>query len=94
MRVVIVQEDSRVSVEGQSERVDLSTLDANTHVVQWYGDFGEVEFKYDLVKNTKPPNVRITDFTPYQKYVDAWMVEAQKPLATPVQPTTPVANAA
>jgi hypothetical protein len=80
MRVVIIPEDNRVSVEGQSEKVDLSTLDEDIHVVQWYGTVGEVEYKHDYVANTKANNIRIDDFAPYQKYVDAWMVEAQKPL--------------
>lgn len=93
MRVVIIQEDNRVSVEGFSETVDLSTLDEGIHVVQWYGTVGEIEYKHDYVANTKAPNVRITDFTPYQKYVDAWMVEAQKLLPPPVV-ALPVANAA
>jgi hypothetical protein len=93
MRVVIIAEDNRVSVEGFSETVDLSTLDEDIHVVQWYGTVGEVEFKHDYIANTKAPNVRITDFAPYQKYVDAWMVEAQKLLPPPVAVAT-VANAA
>src|ERR1700722_14604058 len=84
MRVVIVAEDNRVSVEGFSETVDLSTLDEDIHVVQWYGAVGEVEYKHDYVANTKKNNDRITDFTPYQKYVDAWMIEAQKPLPAKV----------
>jgi hypothetical protein len=78
MRVVIINEDSRVSVEGQSEFVDLSTLDEDIHVVQWYGTVGEIEFKTDYVENSKKMNERITDFSPYQKFVDAWTVEAQK----------------
>jgi hypothetical protein len=87
MRVVIVAEDNRVSVEGQSEIVDVSTLDEDIHVVQWYGTVGEVEYKHDYIANTKAPNVRITDFTPYQKHVDAWMIEAQKPLPVVVAKT-------
>jgi hypothetical protein len=81
MRVVIIAEDGRVSVEGQSEFVDLSTLDENINVIQWYGDNGEVEYKHDYVNNSREPNLSITDFAPYQKFVDAWMVEAQKPIA-------------
>jgi hypothetical protein len=46
---------------------------------------GKVEYKTDYINNTRKPNARIADFTPYQKYVDTWMVEAQKPL-----PPTPV----
>jgi hypothetical protein len=72
MRIVIIAEDSRVFVEGHSETVDLSTLDEDIHVVQWYGTVGEVEYKHDYVANTKKMNDRITDFTPYQKFVDAW----------------------
>jgi hypothetical protein len=78
MRVVIIADDGRVSVEGQSEFVDLSTLDEDINVIQWYGANGEVEYKHDYVKNSREPNLSITDFAPYQKFVDAWMVEAQK----------------
>jgi hypothetical protein len=34
MRVIIITEDSRVSVEGQSETVDLSTLDEDCSMVR------------------------------------------------------------
>jgi hypothetical protein len=80
MRVTIVAEDSRVNVEGQSEVVDLSTLDEEIHAVQWYGTVGEVEYKTDYINNTRKANERIDDFTPYQKFVDLWTVEAQKEL--------------
>ena len=84
MRVIIIAEDSRVSVEGQSETVDLSTLDEEIHVVQWYGTVGEAEY-FNAPGAKFKANTPITDFTPYQKYVDAWTVEAQKPLpAKPV----------
>jgi hypothetical protein len=82
MRVTIIAEENRVNVEGQSETVDLSTLDENIYVVQWYGAVGEVEYKHDYVANTRKANDRITDFTPYQKFVDAWTLEAQKAVAT------------
>jgi hypothetical protein len=77
MRVTIIAEDNRVNVEGQSETVDLSTLDEDIHVIQWYGNVGEIEYKYDYVAGGKKPNDRITDFSPYQKFVDAWEVEAR-----------------
>jgi hypothetical protein len=78
MRVTIIAEDNRVNVEGQSETVDLSTLDDNIHVIQWYGTVGEVEYKYDYINSGKKPNELIEDFSPYQKFVDAWEVEARK----------------
>jgi hypothetical protein len=102
MRVTIIADDSKVVVEGQLEIVDLSTLDEEIHAVQWYGTVGEVEYKHDYIENTRKPNDRITDFSPYQKFVDAWEVEAKKPLLVTapvtvpvtVPGTVPVANAA
>jgi hypothetical protein len=46
------------------------------HVVQWYGTVGEVEFKTDYIANTRKHNERFDDFTPYQKFVDAWTAAA------------------
>jgi hypothetical protein len=90
MRVTIIGEDHRVNVEGQSEYVDLSTLDEDISVVQWYGASGEVEYKNDFIANTRKPNERITDFAPYQKFVDLWMTEAQKLVPTTVVPVPEV----
>jgi hypothetical protein len=44
--------------------------------VQWFGTVGEVEFKTDYIANTRKANERIDDFTPYQKFVDAWTAAA------------------
>jgi hypothetical protein len=74
MRVTLIVEDNRVSVEGQSETVDCSSL-ADIHVVQWYGTSGEIEF---LRTEPLKMNEQITDFAPYQKFVDAWTVEAKE----------------
>jgi hypothetical protein len=84
MRVIIIAEENRVSIEGQSETVDLSTLDEDIYVVQWYGTFGEIEYfnaPGAKVKANKP----IDDFSPFQKFVDAWTVEAKK-LVTAILP--------
>jgi hypothetical protein len=78
MRVTIIADDGIILVEGQPEKVDLSTLNEEIHAVQWYGTVGEVEYKTDYVENTRKPNERISDFSPYQKFVDLWMVEARK----------------
>jgi hypothetical protein len=67
MRVTIIAEENRVSVEGQSETVDLSTMDEDISVVQWYGTVGEVEYKTDYVENTRKPNERISDFSLYSE---------------------------
>jgi len=82
MRVTIVPIDNKVVVEGQPETVDCSSIDEEIHAIQWYGTVGDIEFKHDYIANTRKPNVRIEDFTPYQKFVDLWTVEAQKQVVT------------
>lgn len=92
MRVTIIVEENRVNVEGFSETVDCSALyTSGVHVIQWYGAQGEVEYwnPPGQITGIKAPQA-ITDFSPYQKYVDAWEVEAQK---IPPQPEG-AANAA
>jgi hypothetical protein len=77
MRVTIISDDGNVYVEEQALHVDLSTLDENIHAIQWYGTTGEIEYKTDYLTNTRPPNITITDFAPYQKFVDLWTAAAQ-----------------
>lgn len=81
MRVTIIADDSVVSVEGFAETVDLSALDEDIHAVQWYDTVGEIEYKQDYIKGTRKANERIEDFAPFQQFVDAWQVEAQKDVA-------------
>jgi hypothetical protein len=78
MRVTILADDNQVYVEGHALKVDLTGLEEDIHAVQWYGSVGEVEYKHDQIANTREPNERIDDFSPYQVFVDRWMVEAQK----------------
>lgn len=78
MRVTIITDDSHVYVEGHALVVDLTGLDEEIHAVQWYGEVGEIEFKYNAVDNTREPNLRFDDFAPYQIFVARWMIEAQK----------------
>jgi hypothetical protein len=95
MRVTIIAEENRVNVEGKSETVDCLALYADdVHVIQWYGSFGEIEYFNAPGATTFKANEKITDFTPYQKFVDAWTIEAQKPIVIPVPNVLPVPNAA
>lgn len=75
MRLTIVADDGAVGVDGEFfSGLDLSQLDASVHAVQWYGEYGEVEYKTQLENGAfvKPANVLITDATPYQFAVDVW----------------------
>jgi hypothetical protein len=83
MRATIVTSDNKVIVDGESQTVDCSPLVAEgKHAVQWYGDYGEVEFVStfdpEAMRIDRLPNEIITDFAPYQSYVDAWSVEKAK----------------
>ena len=75
MRLTIVADDSAVGVDGEFlSPLNLSQLDASIHAVQWYGEYGEVEYKTQLGNGAlvKPANRLITDVTPYRFAVDAW----------------------
>ena len=73
MRVTIIADDGKVGVDGVFRAVDLSTLDANIHAVQWDGAAGEIEFK------DRSPEQRIADISPFQPFIDAWNAAAPPP---------------
>ena len=65
MRVTIIPDDGFVSVDGEGFLdIDLSSMPANIHAVQWYHTEGEVEYRDDRGRATH--NEAITDLTPYQ----------------------------
>jgi hypothetical protein len=69
MRASIVRPDNTVVVDGLTVfNVDLSSIPSNVHAVQWYDTHGEVELVNGQGHHTE--NVTITDFSPYQQYVD------------------------
>ena len=73
MRVTIIADDGKVGVDGVFRRVDLSTLDANIHAVQWDGAEGHVEYK------DHSPELVLTSISPYQSFIDAWTAAAPPP---------------
>lgn len=82
MRLTIIVDENRVNVEGQSETVDCTAF-PDLHVVQWYGTYGEIEY-FNPPGAVLKANTAIDDISPFQYLIDAWTVEAQKPLVTPV----------
>lgn len=77
MKLTIVADDKRVGVDELFfEPVELPQLDPTIHAVQWYGEYGEVEYKPRLEGGAivKPANLLITDVTPFQFAVEAWSV--------------------
>lgn len=80
MRVTIIIEENRVSVEGMSETVDCSSYE-DLHVVQWYGAFGEIEY-FNAPGAQPKSNTQIDDFAPFQHLVDAWEIMAKTEAVT------------
>ena len=77
MKLTIIADDLRVCIDSLSyDGLDMSQLDPSIHAVQWYGEYGEVEFKtkFENGQIVKPQNQIITDAAPYQWAVDAWNV--------------------
>lgn len=77
MRLTIIPDDSAVGVDEEFFfPIDLSQMDLSIHAVQWYGEYGEIEYKTRLEEGVlvKPANTVITDVAPYQFAVNAWTV--------------------
>jgi hypothetical protein len=75
MRLTIIADDKTVGVDGKFYLdIDLTELDATIHAVQWYGEYGEVEYKTQFQNGAivKPANLLFTDITPYQFAIDGW----------------------
>jgi hypothetical protein len=76
MRVTIIKADNAVYVGGVAMLgIDCSALPVNFHALQWYGTWGDLETNV----NGQHANERITDFAPYQQYVDAWNAKKAAP---------------
>jgi hypothetical protein len=77
-RVTVVPSDVVCTIDGVSMvGVDMSSLPANLHAMQWYGTWGEEEYM-DRPTRRMEPNVRITSldsyapvFASYQQLLEA-----------------------
>lgn len=58
MRIVIVPEDRKVSVDGDVTEFNFN-IDPDIHAVQWYGDRGVIEYK-------SKPQVKINSFVDFE----------------------------
>lgn len=74
MRYTIIADDKLVSVDGEAKSPVEFSVDTSIHAVQWYGNFGEIEFKSEFVDGAivKPANEVFTDEARFQPALDAW----------------------
>ena len=84
MKLTIIADDKRVGVDGVFyDSIELPQLDSTIHAVQWYGEYGEVEYKtrFENGALVRPANLLITDVTHFQFAVDAWnLADAEEKL--------------
>ena len=80
-RVIIVPSDRLCTIDGVTVTdMDMSSVPANLHAVQWYGTWGEEEY-IDLETRRMEPNVRITSLDAYTQLFaafDAAVAEKQR----------------
>jgi hypothetical protein len=81
-RVTIVPSDGVCIVDGATASgIDMTSLPADLHAVQWYGTWGEEEY-IDLDTRKMRDNVRITSFDAYA----AVLVSASEQLQAQAEP--------
>ena len=84
MRIIIIPEDNFCSVDGEGLHFDFSNLIteelSNVHALQWYDNWGDVEFKtkIEYKKITKEPNIQIDELGDFQAIVDAYFVKKEE----------------
>jgi hypothetical protein len=90
MKLTIIREDGAVYKDGYSySRLDLSSVPANVHALQWYETEGEIEFN----GRPKPQNEIITELPSWAnacvvKWDEAKAAEDAAQQASPNQPQT------
>lgn len=86
MKITILPSDGVVGVDGLFRLVDLADVSPTIHAVQidTAKNRGEIEFR-EAEDGSRAANERITDFTPFQKYVDRFTAAAPLPPTPPTQ---------
>jgi len=76
MKFTIIPDDGFVSKDGAGYTGLTFAIDATIHAVQWYEDFGEIEYKTTFVdgKTVKPANEGVIEFDRFTAALDAWQV--------------------
>lgn len=68
----IIKEDNHVYIDGQMMTVDCSSLPDDFHALQWDNEKGE---GWVEPVGHNGPNQKVTDLSPYQKFIDGWLAE-------------------
>lgn len=75
MKLTIIPADKIIGIDGVFKHVEsMPSSTTAVHAVQWYGSYGEVEYKTQFIggKIVKPVNEVITSLDAYQWAIDEW----------------------
>lgn len=74
MKFTIIPDDKTVIIDGLGYSPLAFKIDGNIHAVQWYGEFGEIEYKSEMAHDgvSKPLNKSITEYSAFEKVLTAW----------------------
>lgn len=85
-RITIIPEDQFVSIDGRGfNRINLSSIPDNIHAVQWYGEFGSIEYKPDS-HGDRLPNKEISSMDEFKEVIAAWEKACNSADAPPPPP--------
>ena len=77
MQVTVIVDDNTILVNGFAESCDLSGMPDYIHALQWYGAYGEIEFRA-ADDGSRQANKRVEDFEEFKKYIAAWETKAKE----------------
>lgn len=85
MKISLVPSDNVAVVGGDARQISFAGIDPTIHAVQFdtVKSKGHVEFLEDIEPRLQ--NEEITDFAPYQIFVDRWTAAAPPPPPPPTQ---------
>ena len=70
MKFTLIPEDNAVIVDGNPKFFAYEIGNNNIHAVQWYGEYGNIEYK-------QGPAEHITDMSPYQSIIDQYNAQGE-----------------
>lgn len=77
-RFTLIADDRTVYVDGDPRVLDAdAVIPENIHAIQWYGTWGEIEFKPDD-RGNKPENERFFDPARFQEWFDGHVAAVER----------------
>lgn len=71
-KITIIPDDSLVMIDGRGfDGLDMTDLPSTIHAVQWYGEYGVIEYKTEE-NGVKPANERIASLDGFEAVIAAW----------------------